>query len=257
VEGTTLGRLSYSLQSAVALLLMFSEERHALGVAELADLAGLSRPTTHRYARTFVRLGYLEQDLKRKYRLAPGAADPGAEVIREIRRELPARAVLEELRDEIGHTVSMGVLDRTRVIYVHRLFGHRRGQHMIDCELRVGSHIPAYCTALGKVLLASLSHAERRMRVATIDLVPQGPRSVTVQGKLLAELDRVNVEEPIVSDEELVIGARSIAVLLSRPGGEQPMAIDVTVPSAAYTTSQLLERVGPDLMQAAKLITEA
>jgi IclR family pca regulon transcriptional regulator len=236
---------------------MFSEERQVLGISEIADLAGLSRPITHRYASTFVHLGFLEQGAKRKYRLAPGAADPGAEVIREIRRALPARAVLEELRDEIGHTVSMGALDGTRVIYVHRLFGHRRGQHKIDRELRVGAYIPAYCTALGKVLLASLFDAERRQRVATIHLVPQGPRSTTVHDKLLAELDGVNLLAPLVSDEEFVVGARSIAMLLSRPDDELPMAIDVTVPSTTYTAAQLLKRIGPDLMRAANLVSEA
>jgi IclR family transcriptional regulator, pca regulon regulatory protein len=255
-RGIRPGRLSYSLQSGIALLLMFSEERQVLGIAEMADLAGLSRPTTHRYASTFVQLGFLEQGPKRKYRLAPRAADPGATVIRGIRRALPARAVLEELRDKIGYTVSLGALDGTRVIYVHRLFGHRRGQHMIDRELRVGAYIPAYCTALGKVLLASLFDAERRARVANIHLVPQGPRSITVQDKLLAELDAVNLLAPLVSDEEFVVGARSIAMLHSRPGDEQPTAIDVTVPSTAYTTAQLFNQIGPDVMRAANLISE-
>jgi len=236
---------------------MFSKERQALGIAEMANLAGLSRPTTHRYARTFVRLGFLEQGAKRKYRLAPRAADPGAEVIREIRRALPARAVLEELRDEIGYTVSMGLLDGTRVIYIHRLFGHRRGQHLIDGELRVGAYIPAYCTALGKAMLASLSAAERRERVATIHLVPQGPRSITVQGKLLAELDTVNLRAPVVSDEEFVIGARSIAMLLPRPSSEQSAAIDVTVPSGAHTAAQLFTQIGPSVVRAAELIATA
>jgi IclR family pca regulon transcriptional regulator len=249
-------RLSYSLQSGVALLLMFSEEHQALGVSEMADRGGLGRATTHRYATTFLRLGYLEQDSKRKYRLAPRAADPGAHAIGEIRRALPARAVLEELREEIGHTVSMGALDHTRVVYVHRLFGHRSGQHAIDRELRVGAHIPAYCTALGKILLASLSDAERRERVATIDLVPQGPRSIVEHAELLAELDEMNVQAPIVSDEEFVTGARSIAVLVPRPSGERPMAIDLTVPSSAYTTMQLLEATGPKMMRAAGLISQ-
>jgi IclR family pca regulon transcriptional regulator len=256
-KGPPPGRLSYSLQSGVALLLMFSKEHQALGIAEMADIAGLSRPTTHRYARTFVRLGYLEQGPKRKYRLASGAADPGVEVIREIRRALPARAVLEELRDEIGYTVSMGALDDTRVIYVHRLFGHRRGQHMADRELRVGAHIPTYCTALGKMLLASLSDAERRRRVAKINLVPQGPRSIVEHVKLLAELDGINLGAPIVSDEELEIGARSIAMLLARPSDERPMAIDVTVPSASYTAAQLFKQVGPEVIRAASLISQA
>jgi IclR family pca regulon transcriptional regulator len=254
VEEGPSGRLSSSLQRGVGLLLEFSEERQLLGISELAELTGLSRPTTHRYASTLVQLGYLEQEgPARKYRLATGAGGPGAEIVGEIRRALPVREVLEDLRDAIGHTVSMGLLDGTRVLYIHRLFGHRRGQHAIDRELRVGAHIPAYCTALGRAMLASLSVAERRDRVAAIDLVPHGPRSIVEQHRLLVELDEVDSQAPVLSDEELVIGARSIAMLLPQTGRMQPLAIDVTVPSEAYTAAQLLKQIGPQLRLAARL----
>jgi IclR family pca regulon transcriptional regulator len=256
--GTSHGQqLSQSLLRGVELLLMFSEKRPLLGVAELADLTGLSRPTTHRYASTLVQLGYMEQGFARKYRLASGAADPGAGIIREIRHLLPAREVLEDLRDETGYTASMGTLDGTRVLYLYRFFGHRSGQHMIDRELRVGAHVPAYCTALGKVMLASLPDADRRTRIAMIHLVPQGPHTTTEHKDLLTELDRVDPHAPTVSDEEFVIGGRSIAILISGRGGKQPMAIDVTVPSDAYTGTQLLNRIGPKLRQAANLIVMA
>ncbi len=125
-------RLSRSLEYGVAILECYSSERQALGIAELADIVGISRSTTHRYAITLVELGFLEQDAKRKYRLARHAADAGWVAIADLRKQVPARAVLEELRDDTGHTVSMGVLDRARVIYVHRLLGHRPGQYAID-----------------------------------------------------------------------------------------------------------------------------
>jgi IclR family pca regulon transcriptional regulator len=252
IEEGSPGRLSSSFMRGVGLLLLFSEERQLLGISELADLTSFSRPTTHRYANTLVQLGYLEHGPSRKYRLAPQAADPGTEIIREIQSGLQAHAALEDLRDEIGYTVSLGLLDGTRVLYVHRFFGHRPGQHQIDRELRVGAYIPAYCTALGKVMLASLPDAERRERVETINLVPQGPHSITVQDTLLAELDNLDPQAPIVSDEEFVIGARSIAMLLPQRGRMQPLAIDVTVPSDAYTAAQLCEQVGPALSKAAQ-----
>ncbi|HEV7938181.1 MAG TPA: IclR family transcriptional regulator [Solirubrobacteraceae bacterium] len=250
------GRLSYSLQRGVRLLMVFADGSKLHGVAELADLTGLSRPTVHRYASTLVQLRYLEQGPLRKYRLASGASDPGAEVIREIRHALPPRAVLEELRDQIGYTVSIGLLDGTRVLYVHRLFGHRHGQHMIDRELRVGAYIPAYCTALGKAMLASLPGTERSELVETIDLVPEGPRSITEQDALLADLDEIDPEVPLVSNEESALGATSIAMTLLRRNIKQPMAIDVTVPSDAYTATQLLKQIGPELTQVARLMSD-
>lgn len=248
-------RLSRSLEYGIAILESFSGERQALGIAEMADIVGISRSTTHRYAMTLVALGYLEQDPKRRYRLARDAAGPGASAIGAIRRLIPARVVLEELREETGHTVSMGVLEGTRVIYVHRLLGHRRGQYAVDGDLGVGAHVPAYCTALGKVLLASLSDAERRELLASIELVRHGPGTITGKKQLAAELDRISARGIVVSDEEHIRGARSVAVLVPRPCGEHQLAIDVTVPSGDYTVNQLVKNVGPALKRAARLIS--
>lgn len=248
-------RLSRSLEYGIAILESFSREDQALGIAELADIVGISRSTTHRYAITLVALGYLEQNDKRKYRLSTRAVGPGRAAIGAIRRQTPARVALEELRDETGHTVSMGILDGARLIYVHRLLGHRPGQHAIDMDLGVGANVPVYCTAMGKVLLASLSATQRHELLAGLDLIPHGPRSITVKSKLAAELDRIGAREAIVSDEELLGGSRSIAVLVPRPAGEHPLAIEVTVPSSAYTVNRLLKDIGPRLERTARLLS--
>lgn len=248
-------RLSRSLEYGIAILESFSREHQALGIAEMADIVGISRSTTHRYAITLVALGYLEQDPKRKYRLSTGAAGAGSAAIGAIRRQVPARVALEELRDETGHTVSMGVLDGTRVVYIHRLLGHRPGQHAIDQGLGVGANVPVHCTALGKVLLASLSDAERRELLANLELTRHGPSSITQKNKLDAELDRISAREVVVSDEELIRGARSLAVLVPRPRSEHSLAIEVTVPSSAYTVDRLLKSIGPRVKRAARLIS--
>jgi DNA-binding IclR family transcriptional regulator len=248
-------RMSRSLEYGVAILESFSRERRELGIAALADIVGISRSTTHRYATTLVALGYLEQDTKRKYRLSTHAAGPGSAAIAAVRRQVNARDALEELRGQTGHTTSMGVLDNGRAIYVYRLCGHQPGQHAVDADLGVGASVPLYCTALGKVLLASLSDAERREVLANLRLTRHAPHTITDRRALAAELDRISPREVVLSDEEMTRGARSIAVLVARPSGERPLAIDVTAPSGAYTADQLVKRVGPHLKRAARLIS--
>ncbi len=247
-------RYSRSLEYGAAILECFSSERRELGIADLANLVGLSRSTTHRYAVTLVTLGYLEQNSKRKYRLAARAGAPGAAAISAVRQSARAREVLEELRDDTGYTVSMGVLDRTCVVYVYRLFGHRLGQYAIDRDLGVGANVPVYCTALGKVLLASVSEAERRELLAGLHLVPHGPRTILDRDQLVAELERISLREAVISDEEFVGGARSIAAFVPQSHEELPLAIEVTVPSSAYTVAQLVKEIAPRLERAAKLI---
>jgi IclR family pca regulon transcriptional regulator len=121
-------RYSHSLDMGLAMLECFTTDRDALGVSELADLLNISRATTHRYARTHVQLGNLQQDGKRRYCLANRSADPGTKLIETIKSALKASAVLEELRDKTGHTVSLGVLHDARVVFIERLHGANRPQ---------------------------------------------------------------------------------------------------------------------------------
>jgi IclR family pca regulon transcriptional regulator len=244
---------SHSLELGVAILQSVAFGR-TLGIFEIADIVGRSRATTHRYAITLVALGYLEQDSNHKYRLSARAADSGMAVLDAIRRELSAWQVLEALRDEVGYTVSVGVLDRTRVTYVYRLFGHRPGQYAIDQDLRAGANVPVYCTALGKALSASLSIVERGELLRGLDLVPYGPRSITTMSELVAELDRVGERDIVVSDEEFLSGARSIAVRVPHLSSKHSIGIEVTAPSKARTIGRLVREVGPPLKRAAGLI---
>jgi IclR family pca regulon transcriptional regulator len=247
-------RRSRSLEYGTAILQCYSDEHVALGIADLAEVVGISRSTTHRYAMTLVALGYLEQDSKRKYRLSPRAADPGSAAIEVIRAEVGARAVLGELRDELGYTVSMGVLSGCRIVYIYRLFGHRRGQFAIDRALESGAHVPVYCTALGKVLMASLSSVQREQMLAELEFAPQGPRAILDRRKLAAAIGRIGSGDAVLSDEEQLAGARSLAVLVPGTRVGRSLAIDVTVPAAAYSASRLVKQMGPRLKRAAKLI---
>lgn len=254
IEDTADPRRSRSLEYGTAILQCYSGEHLALGIADLAEVLGISRSTTHRYAMTLVALGYLEQDSKRKYRLSPRAADPGSAAIEVIRAQVGARAVLEELREELGHTVSMGVLSDGCVIYVYRLFGHRRGQFAIDRGLESGAHVPAYCTALGKVLMASLSSVEREQLLAKLELAPQGPKAILDRRRLAGAIERIGAGEAVLSDEEQVAGARSLAVLVPGARGGRTLAIEVSVPAATYSPTGLIKQAGPRLKRAAKLI---
>ncbi len=129
------------LEYGVAMLECFTAERPVVRISELADMVGISRSITHRYASTLVSLGRLEQDDKRRYRLTRAAARPGMALIDTIRLEYPARTVLEDLREQTGYTASMGMLDGSRALYIHRLHGHRAGQYEADRNMSAGAYV--------------------------------------------------------------------------------------------------------------------
>lgn len=250
-------RLSRSLEYGLALLQCFTPQTPSLGIADMAHAMGIGRSTTHRYAMTLVMLGYLEQDSRRKYCLAPRALDPGMAAIGAIRRAVPARAVLEDLRDWTGHTVALGVLDDQRALYVHRLRGHRRGQHAADLELGVGTAVPLYCTALGKALLASLPSPKRAELIAAIEPIRHGPNTITARRRLATEIERVRELGLALSDEELARGVRSIAAPIAAEAYCRPLAVEVTVPAEADTEPGLAQSIGPLLQRAAREIAAA
>lgn len=275
-------RLSRSMEYGLAILECFSSESPALGIADIAGIVGISRSTAHRYTTTLVALGYLNQYFKRKYRLSRRAAGPGVAAIGAIRLSASERARLEELRDQTGHTVSVGVLDLpsppiaphrggplmapgrqapdrlraggVRVIYVERIPAHGAGQHEVDLVLGIGTAIPAHRTALGKALMAGLPDAERLTLLEEIKLERVGPNSITQGHVLDAELDRIRRDGLSLSDEELVPGLRSLATLVGGERHPRPISVEVGAPAGAYTARELVTAVGPPLRRAAELL---
>jgi IclR family transcriptional regulator, pca regulon regulatory protein len=245
-------RYSSSVQSGLAIVQCFNSETHALGIADLADMLSLSRATTHRYAVTLVALGILDQTRTRKYLLAPKAAAAGMAVLGEIAMRSRCEPVLRKLRDQSRHTVSLAVLDGTRVTYVRRLSAHLKGQYEADLNLRAGAHLPVHCSALGKSLLVSLPEEERRDLLSTITLTRHGPNTIVTKKGLREEIERVEKDGVALSDEELAPGVRSIAAALSDTVGGRRLAIDITAPARTRSVQQLRARLAPLLISAAK-----
>lgn len=241
---------SRSLEYGLAILECFTDEWHTLRIAEIADLLGISRSTTHRYALTLVAVGWLEQDNRRKYRLANGAGDVGRSILSLIAARAGSWMVLQELRAQTGHTASFGVLDGARATYVQRAYSHGRDQCQADGDLGPGSHVPLHCTALGKAMLASQSDQRQRELIVEMTLTPEGPNTITTKQALLRELGRCKVAGIAISDEEHATGVRSIAVAVNRPSRKETFAVEVTAPSARYTVAELVRDIGPALRAA-------
>ncbi|HEU0192663.1 MAG TPA: IclR family transcriptional regulator [Gaiellales bacterium] len=171
---------SRSLERDLAILSAFRPDRPLLGISELGRQLGLNRSTTHRYAATLAGLGYLLQDpATRKYRLGPRVLHLGFSVINSMELREIATPHLQELSGSTGHTVNMAILDGDDIVYIERVRCSQPGQREIDLNLHVGSRLPAYCTSMGKVLLAHLPDAERAAVVGRVRLARRGPNTLT------------------------------------------------------------------------------
>jgi IclR family pca regulon transcriptional regulator len=247
---------SQSLERGLAVLSAFRSGRPLLGVSELGREVRLSRSTTHRYVSTLATLGYLEQDeATKKYRLGPRVLDLGFSAIHSMELREISAPHLQKLSDDVGYTVNMAVLDGTDIVYVERCRSARRGQRAIDLNLHVGSRLPAYCTSMGKILLAYLPREERDALLEQLDLRQRGPNTLTARRRLVAELDRVREAGLAINNEELAYGLRSIAAPVFSQSGAVAAAINLAVHSSMVSMEELVQRLSAPLKRTAAEIS--
>jgi IclR family pca regulon transcriptional regulator len=243
---------SQSLERGLAILAAFRSGRPLLGVSELGREVGLSRSTAHRYVATLAALGYLQQDAaSKKYALGPRVLDLGFSAINSMELREVAAPHLRRLSDETGYTVNMAILDGLDIVYVDRCRSSRAGQREIDLNLHVGSRLPAYCTSLGKVLLAFLPPDDIEERLGQIEFTRRGPNTLTSRTALAQELKRVREAGFAVNNEELAYGLRSIAAPVISHEHVAVAAINLAVHSSMVSSTDLGRNLSPVLLRAA------
>lgn len=248
-------RYSQSLERGLAILSCFTPKRPVLGIADIADELGMSRSTTHRYVITLLALGYLEQGASRKYRLGLRVTDLGMSALNSTGLREHAQPYIEELRQRTSYTVSLAVLDGPEVLYVDRALSFRRGHDRTGLDIRTGSRLPAYCTAMGKLLLANLPDADQRELIPSMKLTKHGPNTITSKKALRDELEEVLDANFAVDDEELAKDLYSVAAPVRNEARQVVAAVDIAVPSSMITLGELVDALGPHLVSTADRIS--
>lgn len=249
-------RYSQSLERGLALLAAFTARRPVRGIADLADELGMSRSTTHRYAITLAALGYLEQGPARKYRLGLRVTDLGMAALHSTGLREHAHAYLEELRQRVRYTVSLGVLDGTEILIVDRLRSFRPLQRRVDADagLEAGSRLPAYCTAMGKLLLAYLPEPERCEYLSSARLTRRGPGTITSKRALRSQLDQIRMDRVAISVQEATAGLIAIAVPV-RDASAVVAALSLSAPASTFSVNELVDGLAPHLHATADRIS--
>jgi IclR family transcriptional regulator, pca regulon regulatory protein len=250
------GAHSQSLERGLAILSAFRSGTPLLGVSELAREVELSRSTTHRYIATLAGLGYLQQDVAtRKYRLGPRVLDLGFSAINSMDVRELAAPHLQALSDETGHTVNMAILDGVDIVYIERCRTSRQGQRDIDLNLHVGSRLPAYCTSMGKVLLANLPRERLDEVLNRVQFAQRGPNTLTGRTAFVRELEHVRATDLAVNNEELAYGLRSIAAPVRSQSEDVVAAINLAVHRSMVSLDALVAHLGPPLRRTAAEIS--
>jgi DNA-binding IclR family transcriptional regulator len=199
-----------AVERALILLRAFLERDTELSATEISKQISLDLSTTFRMLVTLQAQRFVEQDsTSGRYRLGVTCLELGSRYLKgnDIRKR--ALGVMDTLRNEFGETVHLAVLDGNDVVYLEKV----AGLHPIGfMSSRVGGRSPAYCTGVGKALLAYLSADELQRRFSSTKLVPYTDSTITDVNTLRAELAEVRNEGFATDQQEHEVGVKCVAV---------------------------------------------
>jgi len=240
-----------SLERGLSVIRCFDADNARLTLTEVAQRTGLTRATARRLLLTLGELGYVSAN-GRHFSLTPRVLDIGYAYLSSLNIQQIAQPFLEALSERVKESVSVTVLDGADIIYVARVPTKR----IMTISLGLGSRLPAYCTSMGRVLLAELTPAQLAAIVPD-RLEPRTEHTVATRAELEAVLADVRRQGWALVDEELEVGLRSLAAPLRDASGRAVAAMNVSTHAGRTTTEEIYEQILPAVLAAACDIGDA
>jgi IclR family pca regulon transcriptional regulator len=145
----------------------------------------------------------------------------------------------------------LAILDDNQSLFIAR----GEAEHVVSTGVRVGAYLPLYCSATGRVLLAGRSDGEIRQQLGQRPIIARTPHGLSTTADILSAIRAAECGYAI-SDEELALGLRSMAVPVFGAERDVPAAVSVSAASARVKVSDLRRRFLPVLSTCAKQISE-
>jgi IclR family acetate operon transcriptional repressor len=230
-----------------SILNLLQESVDGASLVDVGRATDLPKSSAFRYLWTLENHRYVERDARTGvYRLGLGFIGMQSRHLELLRHR--AHPLLTQLRDELGETVNLGVLDGDSAVYLD-IVESRRG---VRLAVTLGVRDPIHSTALGKAIAADLPEAHVAEILARAGMAPLTASTITSPADFFAELARVRRTGYAVDDGENDVDGRCVAVGI--PGTRLPAALSVSAPSARLSM-QDVERVAAMLKSAAAALT--
>lgn len=239
-----------SFARGLAVIRSFSATTPTQSLSEVAARTGLTRAGARRILLTLEGLGYVESQ-GRQFRLTPKILDLGFAYLSSLPLWNLAEPVMEALAAEVKESCSAAVLDGAEVVYVLRVPTHK----IMSINLGIGSRLPAYCTSMGRVLLAGLTAEALRDALAARPLQRFTARTLTDPQALAESIARVREQGWCLVDQELEEGLVSIAAPIVDRSRRTIAALNISGQANRTSPEEMVERFLPRLLEAARSIS--
>ncbi|WP_208280409.1 IclR family transcriptional regulator [Massilia oculi] len=242
-----------SLAKGFKVLQAFTAQEPELTMAEVARRADMDNATAFRFLNTLVNLGYVDKvDNSRLFRLSLKVLDLGFHAIARSDLRTHARPILRGLVGEVNEAASIGVLDGSSVMYAERV---QAGLTQLGVDVRIGSRVPAYSTAVGQAILAWLPRETQAKVLAGQPMIKLTDTTITEMDALLARLDHVRDIGYALSNQETVTGLYVLAVPVFDIDGMPVAALSVAAPVHRGTLEQFKENTLEAVLAAARQLS--
>ncbi len=240
-----------SLARGLGVMEILAAHPQGLTLTETAQKTGLTRAGARRFLLTLVASGYAVQD-GRTFRLSSRLISVARAWLGGASLWSFAEPFMRDVSLRFGEACSAAVLSGEDVVYVARV----PGRHILSVALHVGTRLPAFCTSMGRVLLADLAAEDLDRFLAKAEIRRLTGRTVTDRTALRAAILTAKSDGHALVDEELEPGLRSIAVPIRDRTGHTVAAINVSTQSARLSAQTMKAGVLPALRDAAQRIED-
>ena len=229
-----------ALARGLTVIRAFGPERPHMTLADIAKRVSLPRATVRRSLITLETLGYVESD-GRNFSLSPKVLALGNSYLTSSPFPRTIQPMLERLAEKIGESCWAAILDDEDVLLV----AGAKSNRLLSAGLRVGSRLPAYCSALGRALLAG--HSDQDVEICLSSIIPRMHTSRTTidPAAIRRSIADARTNGYAIADGEVELGLCSLAVPLTDIRGNTVAAINTTAHSGRVKSSEMVERFLP------------
>jgi DNA-binding IclR family transcriptional regulator len=235
------------LDRALAALDVLASRSTECSLVEICTTLKLHKSTAHRLMMVLEQHRLVDKNPDTgRYRLGLKLFEFGSKAIGAIDLRRHARPYLDRLLRQLGETVFFCLLDDGQVFYMEKM----ESQQSVRTACTVGSRAPAYCTAVGKAMLAELADAEVDEIVRRWGLKAITPNTITTASGLKSELRAIRSRGYAIDNEEKEPGLRCVSAAVRGDSGKLLAALSVSGPAFRVTKERVPE-IGRAVMMAA------
>jgi IclR family transcriptional regulator, pca regulon regulatory protein len=240
-----------SFARGLAVIRSFDATRPAQTLTDVAAATGLTRAGARRILLTLQSLGYVEAD-GRLFQLTPKILDLGFAYLTSMPFWNLAEPVMEDLVGQVHESCSAAVLNGAEIVYVLRVPTHK----IITQNLSIGSRLPAFCTSMGRVLLAALDDDRLNTVLDASDLTARTPRTLIDKSALKDAIALVRRQGWAVVDQELEEGLISMSAPIRDRQGRVIAALNISGNAQRKSAKQMVKAFQEPLLDAAQRVSE-